>query len=250
MKRRLEIKIAATGGGRSKVSKASIPRPITLTTLRRNSFMAIEAVIFDYGRVLSNSEDPVAKEKLIALSGLDETTLFPSYWRFRHAYDLGQLNGISYWAKVAGDTGVVFTPEQVENLIETDILMWASLNEEMLAWVVALQNAGIPTAILSNMGEDMLRYMRQEFGWLAHFQHHTWSCELGIGKPDPAIYTHTCERLGATPQKTLFLDDKPENIEAAASVGLNAVLFQSIEQLRNDLKTRNLQEGLPVPGRA
>ena len=102
---------------------------------------------------------------------------------------------------------------------------------------------------LSNMGEDMLRYMRQEFGWLAHFQHHTWSCELGIGKPDPAIYTHTCERLGVAPGETLFLDDKPENIEAAASVGLNAILFQSIEQLKHDLKARNLQNGLPVPGK-
>lgn len=212
--------------------------------------MAIEAVIFDYGRVLSNSEDPVAKGKLLALSGLDESTLFPAYWRFRHAYDLGELNGAAYWARVAGDAGVSFTPGQIEELIETDILMWASLNEEMLSWVVALQDAGFPTAILSNMGEDMLRYMRQEFGWLAHFQHHTWSCELGIGKPDPAIYTHTCESLGVAPEHTLFLDDKPENIEAAASVGLNAVLFHSIEQLRHDLEARNLQAGLPVPGKA
>jgi putative hydrolase of the HAD superfamily len=211
--------------------------------------MAITAVIFDYGRVLSNSEDLAAKERLIAISGLDESTLFQSYWRFRHPYDLGELNGVSYWTQVARDAGVTFTPEQVESLIETDILMWASLNEEMLAWVVALQDAGFPTAILSNMGEDMLRYMRQEFGWLAHFQHHTWSCELGIGKPDPAIYTHTCERLGVAPGETLFLDDKPENIEAAASVGLNAILFQSIEQLKHDLKARNLQNGLPVPGK-
>jgi putative hydrolase of the HAD superfamily len=211
--------------------------------------MAITAVIFDYGRVLSNSEDPVAKEKMIALSGLDESALFASYWRFRHEYDLGHLNGITYWAAVARDAGVTFSPEQVEDLIETDVLMWTSLNEEMLAWVVALQDAGFPTAILSNMGEEMLCYMRQEFGWLAHFQHHTWSCELGIAKPDPAIYIHTCERLGTTPQHTLFLDDKPENIEAASSVGLNAVLFHSVEQLREDLEARNLLAGLPIPGK-
>jgi putative hydrolase of the HAD superfamily len=210
--------------------------------------MAITAVIFDYGRVLSNSEDPVAKEKMIALSGLKESTLFESYWRFRHEYDLGHLNGTTYWASVAEDAGVTFTPQQIEDLIETDVLMWTSLNEEMLTWVVALQDAGFPTAILSNMGPEMLRYMRQEFGWLSHFQHHTWSCELGIGKPDPAIYTHTCEKLGVTPQHTLFLDDKAENIEAAASVGLQAVQFHSVAQLRHDLEVRNLLEGLPIPG--
>jgi putative hydrolase of the HAD superfamily len=212
--------------------------------------MAITAVIFDYGRVLSNNEDAVAKDKMLAISGLPEPRFFTSYWKFRHAYDLGELNGRTYWARVAEDAGISFTPAQIEDLIETDILMWTSLNESMLAWVVALQDAGFPTAILSNMGAEMLGYMRQEFGWLTHFNHHTWSCELGIAKPDPAIYTHTCERLGVTPEHTLFLDDKPENIEAAASVGLQAVLFHSVAQLRADLEARGLLEGLPIPGEA
>jgi putative hydrolase of the HAD superfamily len=214
----------------------------------RGDFMPIDAVIFDYGKVLSNSEDPLALEKLIALTGLDRPSFDSHYWRHRHDYDLGVLNGRTYWAKVASDAGISFPDERIDDLIETDVVMWTSLNEEMLAWVVALQEAGIKTAILSNMGPEVLAYMRQEFGWLAHFQHHTWSCELGICKPDPAIYIHTCEKLGVLPQKALFLDDRPENIAAATEVGLNAVLFTSIEQLRLDLKARGLQEGLPVPG--
>jgi putative hydrolase of the HAD superfamily len=210
--------------------------------------MPIEAVIFDYGKVLSNSEDPEAQRKLIALTGLDRADFERHYWAHRHAYDLGELNGRTYWEKVASDAGVSFTPECIDDLIETDVVMWTSLNEEMLGWVICLQEAGIKTAILSNMGEDILAYMRQEFGWLAHFQHHTWSCELGICKPDPAIYVHTCEKLKVEPHNTLFLDDKPENIAAAAGVGLNAVLFDNIEQLRVDLDARGLQAGLPVPG--
>jgi putative hydrolase of the HAD superfamily len=212
--------------------------------------MPIEAVIFDYGKVLSNSEDPEAQQKLIALTGLEPEAFDRHYWRHRHEYDLGHLNGRTYWEKIANDIGVSYSSDHIDSLIETDVLMWTSLNEEMLGWVIALQDAGIKTAILSNMGPDILAYMRQEFGWLAHFQHHTWSCELGICKPDPAIYLHTCEKLGVTPQHTLFLDDKPENIAAAAEVGLNAILFDNIAQLRRDLETRGLQTGLPVPGEA
>jgi putative hydrolase of the HAD superfamily len=211
-------------------------------------FMAIDAVIFDYGKVLSNSEDPVAQQKLLRLTGLDRPTFDRHYWRHRHDYDMGTLNGRTYWEQIAREAGIAVTSELVDDLIETDVIMWTSLNEEMLAWVVALQEAGIKTAILSNMGWEVLGYMRQEFGWLAHFQHHTWSCELGICKPDPAIYLHTCEKLGVAPENALFLDDKPENIAAAAKVGLNAVLFESIEQLRRDLEARGLQAGLPVPG--
>ena len=210
--------------------------------------MPIEAVIFDYGKVLSNSEDPDAQRKLIALTGLERPDFDHHYWRHRHAYDMGRLNGHTYWVQVASDAGLSFTPDQIDELIETDVLMWTSLNEEMLCWVIALQEANIKTAILSNMGEDILAYMRQEFGWLAHFQHHTWSCELGICKPDPAIYLHTCQKLRVDPPQALFLDDKPENIATAAQVGLHAIQFDNVEQLRRDLEARGLQDGLPVPG--
>jgi putative hydrolase of the HAD superfamily len=210
--------------------------------------MPIEAVIFDYGKVISNSEDPEAHRKLIALTGLERPEFDRHYWAHRHAYDLGHLNGRTYWEKIASETGLFFTAEHIDDLVETDVLMWTSLNEEMLAWVIALQEANVKTAVLSNMGPDILAYMRQEFGWLAHFQHHTWSCELGICKPDPEIYLHTCEKLKVDPPKALFIDDRAENIAAAAEVGLHAILFDNIAQLRTDLQARGLQEGLPVPG--
>lgn len=211
--------------------------------------MAIRAVIFDYGMVISNPADPAAHERMIAVSGLTREELDRCYWQNRHSYDLG-MKGTTFWNKVASDAGTSFTPERVEELIESDILMWTSLNEEMLGWVVALQNAGFRTAILSNMVWELMEYMQQEFGWLAHFQHHTWSCELGIGKPDPAIYIHTCKELDVLPSETLFLDDKPENIVSAEKVGLQAIQFSTIEKLRKDLVARGLQDGLPIPGAA
>lgn len=211
--------------------------------------MAIRGVIFDYGMVISNPADPAAQDRMIAVSGLSREELDRCYWRHRHDYDLG-LTGQVFWQKVASDAGISFTPEQISDLIESDILMWTSLNEEMLAWVIALQNAGFRTAILSNMVWELMEYMRQEFGWLAHFQHHTWSCELGIGKPDPAIYLHTCEKLDVLPSETLFLDDKHENVAAAEKVGLQAIQFSSVDQLRKDLEARGLHHELPIPSSA
>jgi putative hydrolase of the HAD superfamily len=208
--------------------------------------MAIRAVIFDYGMVISNPADPAAHARMVAVSGLSHEELDRCYWQNRHSYDLG-MKGRDFWQKVASDAGTAFTPEQIDELIESDILMWTSLNEEMLAWVVALQEAGFRTAILSNMVWELMEYMRQEFGWLAHFQHHTWSCELGIGKPDPAIYLHTCKELDVLPSETLFLDDKLENITSAEKAGLLAIQFRSIDQLRKELEARGLQQELPMP---
>ncbi len=206
----------------------------------------LRAIIFDYGEVLC-TPNPAAHERLIALTGLERETFEPLYWRDRHEYDLGHMDGRGYWAKFARDGGLSFTPAQIDALIQTDVLMWTPISEPMLAWTRALQSAGFLTAILSNMVPEVLRAMRQKFAWLASFNQLTWSCELGIAKPDPAIYRLTWDKLGVRPEEALFLDDRMENVLAAEQLGLRGLQFSSIEQLRTDLHARALIENLPEP---
>lgn len=209
--------------------------------------MSIRAVIFDYGQVLC-IQQPAAHRRLLEIAGLDAATFDRLYWRDRHDYDLGLFDGRGYWAKFAHDAGLHFTPGQIDDLIETDVLMWTSINEPMLVWATALQQAGLLTAILSNMGPEVLRTMRQEFGWLNNFSQLTWSCELAIAKPDPAIYSFTCTELAVEPQEAIFIDDNGNNIEAAQKFGLHAVQFHTVEQLRQELTARSLLQNLPHPG--
>ena len=210
--------------------------------------MSIRAVIFDYGMVLSHPQEPAALGNLLTITGLDRDTFESHYWTHRLAYDMGRLNGRSYWQQLASDSGIELTATDIERLIENDVLMWCTINEPMLAWAQALAESGLRIGILSNMGEDVLSYMRQEFAWLGDFHHHTWSCELGIVKPDPEIYIYTCEKLGVAPSEALFLDDKIENIEAAHRVGLHAIQFTNVHQLQQDLASTSLLSNLPLPG--
>lgn len=209
--------------------------------------MAIRAVIFDYGMVLSQAQETVALENLQTITGLDHNTFESHYWTHRLAYDMGKLDGPAYWRQFASDSAIELTATDIERLIENDVLMWSTINEPMLSWAKSLADSGLKIAILSNMGADLLAYMRQEFAWLGDFDHHTWSCELGIAKPDPAIYTYTCEKLGVAPAEALFLDDKVENIDAAEKVGLTAIQFRNIEQLQQELEECGLLKEALLP---
>ena len=53
------------------------------------SMNSIQAVLFDYGMVLSAPPDPAAWQQIRQVTGFDEETLERGYWRFRHAYDRG-----------------------------------------------------------------------------------------------------------------------------------------------------------------
>ena len=122
---------------------------------------------------------------------MKEEAFEKAYWAHRLDYDADILNGQTYWQTVARDTGTRFTARQIEELEEQDALMWMDLNPAMLAWIPRIKQAGFRLGILSNMGYGVLGYMLPRFSWLSQFDHLTWSCELGVVKPDPAIYLHT-----------------------------------------------------------
>ena len=66
------------------------------------------------------------------------------------------------------------------------------------------------------------------------------SGEVGMLKPDPAIFRLFCARAGLAAQDCLFIDDKPENCAGAESIGMAALHFTSPEALEADLQRHGL----------
>ena len=62
-----------------------------------------------------------------------------------------------------------------------------------------------------------------------------FSCAEGVKKPDRKIYELTLEKLGSLPEQSVFIDDNPEYINGAKKAGINTVLFQNIDQVKNEL---------------
>ncbi len=209
--------------------------------------MALRAVVFDFGMVLTDLPDPVAHAELVRITGLPADRFEHLYWVDRHAYDEGKLNGLTFWQKFSADAGLNLGEEAVGELKLWDARMWTTQNPSMVAWQQRLKECGLRTAILSNMGDVVHANITREFAWLKRFDVLVWSYQLGIAKPDPAIYRYTLEKLGTQPEETLFLDDKQVNIEAARALGMKGIVFSTVEQLRTDLITQGLDRELPLP---
>jgi FMN phosphatase YigB (HAD superfamily) len=67
------------------------------------------------------------------------------------------------------------------------------------------------------------------------FSFQTLSAELRLIKPHPAIYEHALQGLGATAEETIFVDDRETNVAAAYALGIRAIEFRSVGQLKDDL---------------
>jgi putative hydrolase of the HAD superfamily len=195
----------------------------------------IRAVILDYGEVLCHRPSEEEFSLLIQPFGVDEN-LFATLWdKNRGAFDRGDLTPETYWSMLAEDAGAKIDATQLKQVCELDLEMWGNANEEMVDWLRQLGRGGIKTALLSNIHPKMIAYVKENFDWLELFDFTTFSAEVRLIKPDHAIYEHTLRGLGVKAEDALFVDDREINVRAAREVGINAVRFQSVGQLREDL---------------
>ena len=118
----------------------------------------------------------------------------------------------------------------------------------MLAWARGLQQASITTGILSNMPGPMETGLRARYPWIDEFTHHTWSHAVNLAKPEPAIYLHAAKGLQTPPANILFLDDRPENIEAALAIGMQAIHYTTHAAFLGQMRARNLDSLLQLEG--
>ena len=85
------------------------------------------------------------------------------------------------------------------------------------------------SAILSNSADGARREESRRYGFPELVDDIVYSHEVGLAKPDRAIFHLACMRLGVQPVETVFIDDLAANVDGAASAGLRAVRHESTQ---------------------
>lgn len=201
----------------------------------REKLSNLKAVIFDYGEVLCLPPTPEDIEGSAQIMGIGSDLFWTLWHRHRDPYDRGDISAEIYWRRVATDAGRSVDAGQSRELTERDLVMWSRLNPDMLGWREDLSAAGMKTAVLSNMNVEMVQHARRNFPWLERLNWATFSAEVRLIKPEPAIYEHCLQGLGVVPSESLFIDDREVNLAAARAMGIHGIQFKSITQLRTDL---------------
>ena len=183
--------------------------------------MTIRAVVLDIGNVLEVNDD----------------TLFPGPFLARHGLGpdaLASLDRTALGDPVTGGAtesevrahyrdGLGLSEEQADELME-DLWTWyvGELDRPMRDWFAGLRPRGLVPAILSNSGPGA-RERERCWGFEDLTDVLVYSHEVGLAKPDPAIFELTTSLLGVRPEEVVFVDDAEVNCAAARSHGWAAV---------------------------
>ena len=191
------------------------------------------SVVFDLGGVLIDWDPRYLYRKLF--DDADEMESFlaevtTAEWNARQ--DAGRP-----WAEGV-DVLVAEHPEQ-RALIEAFQRRWPEMLAGELAGTVdvlaELRSADVRLIALSNWSAEMFPIARERFDFLEWFEGIVISGEVGVNKPDRRIFDHLVEQFDIEPERTVFIDDSPANIDAARGLGFWVIQFTDAAALRREL---------------
>ena len=190
--------------------------------------LPFRALILDLGEVLVGPQPPGLVERMAELARVPVPAFEAGYWAHRNEYDL-RGDARSYWDAVLRDAGSPLGAAAREAarpaLGALDAESWTQYRDEVWEIAERFRAAGGKTALLSNCGPEVMGRVRAQRDVPRFFDVLVASWEVGLMKPDPAIYRLALGRLGVEAPATLFVDDRPGNVAAAEAAGLHALRF-------------------------
>ena len=194
--------------------------------------MIMKNIVFDLaGVVVARNEARCPQQIMDYFYFINLGETLPDFW---NDYDRGTREIDSVAEKLAIFRGSDF--ETAKRLMLAAIT-YQEVIPATESLIEDLKGAGYRLFVLSNMSKDYIEFLRK-LSVFQHFEGEIISCEVNLIKPEKEIYQLLLDTYNLDPEQTMFIDDRVENVEAAATLGIAPFHFdrrnpeKSCEQLR------------------
>ncbi|GHF20008.1 haloacid dehalogenase [Kordiimonas sediminis] len=198
----------------------------------------VDTVLFDIGNVFVRWDPRYLYEKLI--EDKEELDFFLKNvvtleWHTHHDRGRTFADGVAILSEQF---------PQYADLIELYDTRWTETIGDIIGGTVDVLNEladrGVPVYALTNFSAEKWPDFERDNAFARRFHGVLVSGAEKLVKPDPAIFALTVERFGLTPEKTLFIDDRDENVVAAKALGMQGHQFTDPLLLRRELEALSL----------
>jgi HAD superfamily hydrolase (TIGR01509 family) len=198
----------------------------------------IRTVISDLGNVILWFDNSIFFKKLSAhCSSSEEEVREAAHTNLGliRLFDTGQIAPQEFYSRIVKELKAQIDQEHFFD-IYCDVF---SLNMAVLKILQKLKGS-CKLVLLSNTDVCRFGFIRKRFPEILIFDEYVLSFELGVMKPDPAIYVEALKKAGAEPQECVFIDDLERNIEGSQKMGMRGILYTPGTDLEADLRKLGL----------
>jgi len=194
-----------------------------------------DAVLFDVGGVLlTNGWDHKERAAVLAQFGLEKAAFEARHPEPYDALERDTISMLDYLNATVFYEPRTFTPDDFIAAMKLVSTPLPSNGIEVLSEIAASNRWMV--GVLNNESRLLHEYRMEKYNIEQHLDVQLSSCYLALRKPEPAIYRRALDILGVPGPRAIFIDDRKENTDAAASVGMHAIQFQNEAQLRFELQ--------------
>jgi len=183
----------------------------------------IRNVVFDVGNVLVRwSPEAIVKQAMPSEAdpaALGAKLFSHPIWR---ELNRGETTAIEMQGKFSNEFG--YSAEQMTALFRA-VLETQSPVPGMFDMLKRARKAGYKVYALTDNVNEIVAYLKVQYDFWTDFHGAIVSSEVGLTKPDQAIFERLLSEFGLDAERTIFTDDMPHNVEAAQNAGLHAFVF-------------------------
>lgn len=196
----------------------------------------IKAIIFDIGGViLTRWNNDNLHDYAIGLFNVDKDKYMAAFNSEIDTLQAGEITDVEFWKRVCNALEIEPPAEDVLDGIFSGVYKRTVKTDASMVELIKELKGKYKLGIISNTIDDHVEVFKN-FGFLEYFDDIILSNEVELYKPQAEIYNLSLEHLGLKAEETVFIDDLQPNIEGAEAVGMNAILFNGIENLKEELK--------------
>jgi glucose-1-phosphatase len=193
----------------------------------------IKVIYFDLGKVIVDFDYALAIRELMKVTSLPlaEVTAILSNNDLINEYETGKISTAEFYRLVSQRLQLEVPLEKFKRLWGSMFLPQPLLSESFLQSLKKRYRL----ILLSNTNEIHFEFVEGRYPILGYIEERVLSYEVGCMKPDERIYHAAVAKAEVAPEEILFTDDRQENINAARSIGIQCIQFQSEDQLKRDM---------------
>lgn len=180
-----------------------------------------DAYLFDIGNVIITFDFRISAGKLAGEAAVSAEEILSLVSPLTIDLELGRLSPEQFIAEASARIGYTGTPERF-HAVFADIF---ELNEPMAAFIAELKAAGTPLYLLSNTNAIHAPFFEATYPVFGLFDGGIYSHEVGLMKPDPAIYERVKSDLRLVPERTVYIDDNAANCVAGEAAGFLSIPY-------------------------
>jgi len=201
----------------------------------------VSLLLWDIGGVLlSNGWDRAARAAAAERFGLDLADLERRHERVERDFETGRMDWDAYLTVTVFHVERPFSKDSFREFM----LSRSTGNARALAVARSLREGGrYVMAALNNESRALNEYRVRTFDLDRIFHAFFSSCYTGFRKPEPDAYRYALTITQHTPAECLVLDDRPENIEAAAGLGIGTVWVRDPARIEEELAIAGVASG-------